>query len=344
MLQRRRIMNTTLMKAIIASIHIFFIALVGIAWAQEEKGPLRVRNQFAPHLMFLTPIPESPRTLSRGTLGGSLALDYSSVFFWESSKEWNALVDMEMAVIDFDLQYGLTDYLTMGLRVPLVSMPDGFLDAPLETFHNAFGFPNYDKHKRPKNEFAYALEKDDRAFFESCSGGLHLGETTLSAKVKLMDKTAHRPLLASLSYQVKLPTGNPDHGFGSGAVDQGVSLATQLSLTPWYLYITPGFYLISNPADSDAPGHVAASDMVSLFVGGEYVHSKALSLLVQLNFYTSPLEHTGIRKLDDGSLELSLGLIYRFNDALGLELAFSEDLTRAAPDFNLHGRISYSLY
>lgn len=318
------------------------LLLSGGAWASPEKGPLRVRNQFAPHLMFLTPIPDSPRTVSAGTFAGSLALDYSSVFFWEKSDDWNALVDMEMAVIEVDLQYGLSDKVTLGLRLPMISMHDGFLDEPLEIFHRAFGFPNYDKHKRPQNEFAYELKKDDTTLFESRSGGLHLGDTTLSAKFGIMDEAVGQPISTALAYQLKLPTGEAAHGFGSGAVDHGLSLLTQLSFAPWYFYLAPGYFLMGNPTETEVA--VSANDMVSIFFGGEYIYSKKLSLLAQLNYYTSPLEYTGISKLDNGSLELGMGLIYRFTNGLGLEFAFCEDLTRAAPDFNIHLRLSYSLY
>jgi hypothetical protein len=57
-------------------------------------GPLEVRNQFAPHLMFLTPVPKGPNPLPKGGFEVDLSLDYSSVFFAEHSEHWSVLVDM----------------------------------------------------------------------------------------------------------------------------------------------------------------------------------------------------------------------------------------------------------
>ena len=86
---------------------------------------------------------------------------------------------------------------------------------------------------------------------------------------------------------------------------------------------------------------VAAKNMFTCFLGGEYLWSPAVSLAVQLNFYTAPFSDTGIEQLDDPSLELSLGAVWRMSPNVDLRLAFCEDLTRSAPDFSLHAAMTY---
>jgi hypothetical protein len=61
-----------------------------------------------------------------------------------------------------------------------------------------------------------------------------------------------------------------------------------------------------------------------------------------MNCYTSPIKNTGIYKLDNGSVELSFGLRYKVSTNVEAEFAFSEDITRAAPDFTLHSGIKYT--
>jgi hypothetical protein len=324
------------------------LLIVQLCWAPtwvraaEEKGPLQVRNQFPPHLMFLTPVPQSPRLPADGQLRGSLAFDYSSVYFDEASANGSALVDMEMAVFELAFDYGLTDRLALGLRLPLVSMNAGFLDGPLETFHETFGLPNYDKQLRPKDDFAYDLKKDGQNWLDPQSGGLNLADITTELKLALVKREGKDPSAVSLSYQVKLPTGDPDHGFGSGAVDHGLFLPIQIQIDRCIVYLTPGYIWVADP-ETDGPD-VAARNVVSFFAGGEYLLTADFSLLTQINFYTSPTERTGIDKLDDGSLDLAVGFHWRFAPELGFEFAFCEDLTRAAPDFNLHGRIVYCCF
>lgn len=315
--------------------------LTANAWAGPENGPLHVRNQFPPHLMFLTPVPDSPRLISRDRLTFSLSADYSSVFVNETSGNASALIDMEMTVLDLSLKYGLAEYLTVSLDIPVVSMNSGFLDGFLETYHNTFGFPNYGREERPKNEFAYALKSNGQEWFTSESGGLHLSDSSVSAKLSLIDEKTgrfekkrafHKSL--SLSYTLKMPTGNEDHGFGSGGFDHGFSLLSQYLMAPFALYLNPSVIFLSAPERADPD--MSVNTIFGLFAGGEYIFSDALALCTQLNYYTSPFENTGISQLDDDSLELALGFTYKLAPSLNLEFAFCEDLTHSAPDFNIH--------
>jgi hypothetical protein len=297
-------------------------------------GPLMVRNQFAPHLMFLTPVPKSPDPLPQGGVELNLALDYSSVFFAEHSDHWSVLVDMEMAVVDLGLRYGLTPRLTLSLSQPAAQMSDGFLDGPLETYHDTFGFPNYDKDTRPKDDFAYFIRKDGRDWFRADAGDWHLMDTTVGGEWKVLSG-AGRAL--SIVYELQLPTGEKESGFGSGSFDHSLMLPSIFRLKPFSIFLTPGFHLPGRPETVAADIHTRP--FASLLFGSAYAYDKDLSLIAQINGYTSPLEKTGISKLDDGSLELGLGFHYRLSRELGLEFAFTEDLTRAAPDFDLHLRV-----
>jgi hypothetical protein len=336
-MQMRVELNKPTLSLLIGLVMSLCCGIAPFARAGEEKGPLAVRNQFPPHLMFLTPIPQSARMPADGELRGSLAIDYSSVFFYEKSTTWSTLVDMEMAVLEMTLDYGLTDRMAVGLRLPFVSMNAGFMDQPLETFHAAFGLPNYDKHLRPKDDFAYDLKKDGQSWLDPESGGINLADITTEVKFAVAKSQGNDPAAISLSYQLKLPTGDSDHGFGSGAIDHGFFLPIQVHVDPYIFYLTPGYIWVADPK-TKGPG-VRARDIQSFFLGGEYLLTSAISLLTQISFYTSPLEKTGIEKLDDGSLELAVGFQWQITPELNFEFAFCEDLTRSVPDFNLHGRV-----
>jgi hypothetical protein len=328
-------MNT---QIFMASVSLFLFAVCqATASASGEVaagGPLQVRNQFPPHLMFLTPIPARPDPLPQGGIQLDLSLDYSSVFFAEHSDRWSVLVDMEMAVVDLGLRFGLTPRLTLSIHQPAARMGDGFLDNILADYHDAFGFPNYDKETRPTDDFAYFIRKDGRDWFRSDAGSWHLMDTTLGAEWGLLGGVRHR---LSLIYEVQLPTGESESGFGSGSFDHSLRLPLAWDRKKLGFFLTPGAHLPGKPDSVDAG--IQTRPFGSLLTGAAYAYRANLSLFVQINGYTSPLEETGIPKLDDGSLELGLGGLYRLGPGLGLEFAFTEDLTRAAPDFNLHLRV-----
>lgn len=328
----------TIALIIMTSVFLFlFGACTAMAFTSGEvagAGPLKVRNQFPPHLMFLTPIPAGPDPLPQGGFQLDLSMDYSSVFFAEHSDRWSVLVDMEMAVVDLGLRYGLTPRLTLSLIQPAARMGDGFLDNFLADYHDAFGFPNYDKDTRPQDDFAYFIRKDGKDWFRSDSGSWHLMDTTLGAEWGLLNGVHHE---ASLIYAVQLPTGESASGFGSGSFDHSLVLPVAWDRKKLRFFLTPGLHLPGEPDSIDASIHTRPFG--SLLMGAAFAYHADLSLNVQINTYSSPLEATGIAKLDDPSLELGLGGFYRLGSDLGLEFTFTEDLTRAAPDFNLHLRV-----
>jgi len=304
-----------------------------LAAAALAEGTLHVRNQFPPHLMFLKSAPDTPRLLPGKGLKFSLSSDYAAVFVNETSENWTALIDMEMTVLDVSLEYGITEYLTLSADAPLVSMNRGFTDGFLENYHSAFGFPNYGRETRPKNEFAYSIKKNGVELFQAKSGGLHLTDMTLSAKMSLPDTGQ---IKSALSYTLKLPTGDYEQGFGSNGFDHGFSLLSEFQIAPFTFRLNPSVIFLSDPETAAGADISVNHTIFGLFAGSEYAFSKSLSLPAQLNYYTAPFKDTGIGQLDTDSLELALGFIYEFTPSISLEFAFCEDLTHSAPDFNIH--------
>ncbi|GBC60607.1 hypothetical protein DENIS_1564 [Desulfonema ishimotonii] len=315
-----------------------FLHRVPLSQAGSSGGPLQVQNRYPPHLMFLTPLPDGPDLPGNNRFETAFSVDYSSVNVNEKSAGWTALIDMEMTVLSFSLAYGLSDRLSVGLYLPLVSMSGGFMDNFLEDYHDTFGFPNYGREDRPKNSFAYSITKDGKDWFQARDNGLHLGESVVSAKYSLWDERRGDRFSATLAYALKLPTGDADRGFGSGGYDHAVSLLSRARFKALAVYLNAGFSILSDPDTLGAD--ISACNIFSMLLGGEYLLNDKWSLLSQLNFYTSPLdEDTGISQLDNESLELSLGCLCRITPDVDFEFAFCEDLTRAAPDFTIHAGI-----
>lgn len=302
--------------------------------AQQQAGPIGVMNQIPTHMLFLTPRPHAPQSLPNKTVRAALSYDYFSIYSNASSRDYRILMDMEATVVDLRLGYGLTERLSFWLRLPFVSMGDGFMDGVLGEYHSIFGMPNYGKERSPDNKFAYRIEKEGQALFKSKKGGLNLTDTTLSVETTLAEFEKVIPTQIGLTYELKLPMGDCDYGLGSGAFDHGVFLPTRLRFSRFNLYLMPGYIRIGTPQFETV--NVSVRDIKSMLIAGEYLFSSHLSVLAQVNAYTSPFVDTGIVKLDSFSAELAVGMRYAFTRQVSLEFAFCEDLTRTAPDFNLH--------
>jgi hypothetical protein len=313
---------------------LLIVLLPATGMAMRQTGPLGVLNQFPIHWIFLTPRPHSLHAISENTITGAVSFNYFSIYSDTSSSTHSHLMDMEAMVLDIRLAYGLTDDLSFGAIIPMASMQDGFMDHSLEWFHRSFGLPNYGKERRPKDEFAYVIEKNGQVWFKAKKGGLNLLDSTFFTQLDLIDFRPHFPAIAGLTYQAKIPSGDETHGFGSGAWDHGIFIPIKVSFSAINVYLTPGYIFINTPEFNNS--NISTCDIKSLFLGGEYLYSSNLSLLAQINSYTSPFKDTGIEKLDVSSVELALGVRWAFTPQLDVEMAFCEDLTRSAPDFNLH--------
>ena len=319
------------------------IALV-VFWcvtAAAGQGPLQVQNRFPLHLVFLTPRPTNAELPSEGSLQSTLSIDYSSVYLNEERSEWSALVDMEMAVVDLSLAYGITPRFSISAQVPLVSMNSGFLDGFLGDFHDAFGLPNYGREDRPNDSFAYDMSKNGRTWIQGDTAGFRWADMTVSGHMQLFKLDSSGKWLGALSASVKLPIGDEELGYGSGRLDAGLFLPTQWEGEHWALYLMPGFIWHADPKTRAAD--VSAQDSFSMFAGVAYASSDRWQWYAQLNYFSSPLEETRISVIDDGAVELTLGFRRILNENWSLQFAFCEDIfTQAAPDFNLHLGLTWS--
>lgn len=320
--------------------HIWHIIALGVLLisatggrAGADFGPLQATNRLPLHLLFLKPRPVPVQGPARGELEVAVAAEYSNTFFDHRNDRWDVLMDMEIMVAEISLVFSPAPKTQLRLHLPLVSMGHGFMDGFLENYHDALGVSNYGREKRPKNEFAYHVTKDGLTWVQGETGTLQIADMTVSAQYELMKVRGDLKMSGSLMMSLKLPSGDPDRGLGSGAIDFGVFVPMRWSTDPWTFFLMPGAALIGDPQTRGAD--VSSRNTVALFGGVAYDYSPRTTFLVQLNYYTSPIEQTDLDDLDQGALELDIGFHRQLAENCVLEFAFGEDLTRALPDFNL---------
>jgi hypothetical protein len=318
---------------------LYIVWAVGVLLVLEVKaydgyGPLQTTNRFPLHMLVLTPRPVSADLPKQGTLGATLAMEYSSTYFNHRNALWDLVFDMELFVAELSTVYGLSEKMAIRLDVPAITLQGGFLDGFLQNYHDVLGVSNYGREDRPKNEFAYRATKDGELWVQGGGGVLQISDIRISTQYALASMTlAGYTFNSSLLATVKVPTGDADSGLGSGQYDVGMFLPIKWTGDRWSFYLMPGFIWIDDPKTSGA--RVSACNTTSMFAGMAFEYNRKWRWLAQLNYYSSPFEKTGLEELDRGALELTFGVQRPLSPSLYCELAFSEDLTLAVPDFNL---------
>lgn len=302
---------------------LFLTFLLSPSMALSLEGPLRVKNQFPLFLQLNAPFMEK----AAGEDSLSLGLSYSSVFMKKRSAEW--LVDLDLELAEFNLTWKkmIPRGIELGLEIPILGFSSGVLDYPLESYHNAFGFPDYGRSRFPKNQFRYQVINRGGVVVQGENGRIGPGDIRLTAKKELF--TGRTAL--SLKGDLELPTGSPGTGFGNGSLDVGLSLIGEYTISQTFK--------VTGTLGGVAPGELKANQNVGLnsffyFGGtGELQLFKPFEVIGQFLVQTSPYPDTGISQIDQTAVILTLGGRYRWGKN-HIEFSFTEDLnTSGAPDF-----------
>ncbi len=291
--------------------------------AASPDGPFRVKNQFPLFLHLNTPIME--KAAQEDSI--ALSLSYSSVFMKKMSSDWLLDLDLELAEFTFAYKKNLPGRIELGLEVPLLGFSPGILDQPLESYHSAFGFPDYGRSRFPKNEFHYRLLRKGKVVVEGESGRVGPGDLRLTGK---KDFPLGETLLA-VKADLELPTGDPNTGFGNGSLDWGLAVIGERKLGQTF-HLTGALGLV-RPGDLRARETVGLQPYYYCGATAEWAWWKNFEVLGQFLVQTSPYPETGISAVDQTGVILTLGGRYAFGRN-ALELSFTEDLnTTGAPDF-----------
>ncbi|NOY39431.1 MAG: DUF3187 family protein [Nitrospirae bacterium] len=317
--------NKKILIAIILCLASFlFLGTAGTVRGFE--GPLNIRNSFP---LFLSI--GSPSIISAEAENSvDLNLMYSSTYLVNTSGEWSFNLDLEAAIIDLQIKrlfFG--DSVELSLDIPVLSFNSGFfLDGFLESYHSALGFPDYGRSNRPPNDFLFEVTHNGRTVVAGKSGEIALGDIRMGIKKAVYVKDPY----VSLYGFVEFPTGDPESGYGNGALDTGVALLVNKGIGDSVMtYFNAGAVFTDSFRAEET---IDLEDYLYGAAGVEWLYSGNLSLNTQFFIQGSPFRNTGIRAIDEVATILSFGGRYRINPGRFLEFSFSEDTnTAGAPDF-----------
>ncbi len=287
------------------------------------SGPLQVRNQFPLFLGAAPPYLESAELRDSLTLG----LHHSSVYLLETTAAWSVRMDLELTEMDIRLKKRITARTEIGLDLPVIRPAAGFLDGPLEEWHDLLGVGDYGRGARPQNEFLYAIDRNGAPVIRGESARTGLGDLRLTLKQVLLEGTATVSVLAG----IEAPTGDARTGYGNGSIDLLAAVLADLQWGDVYRgYLNAGYIV---PGDLKGYQTVGLRNAAYAALGLEAAWRPRFSLLVQTLAQQSPLPVTGAHHIDRPSVLLTVGGRYAFEQG-SLELSLTEDASvSGAPDF-----------
>ena len=296
-------------------------------------GPFQVRNQFPLFLPFHPPFLESSAV--RDSV--SVSLSHSSVYVTEASQFWTVNMDLELTELAVRLKKRFGDRLEIGLDVPFLRPTEGFLDRPLENFHNTLNTGDYGRHERPYNTFLYEVLYQGRPVILPESDKAGVGDVRLTFKREVTDGMP----LVSIMGSIELPTGDAKGGYGNGSYDASLAMLVDIELGKTYR----GY----GNAGAVFPGALKGYETVPMrtyYYGGFGIEAawwERFSVIVQTMVATSPYPDTGIRQVDWPGILLVVGGRYSFGTS-SIEFSLTEDPdTAGAPDFilNVTGKMNF---
>ena len=300
---------------------VLVISCAAPAWPFD--GPLQVRNQFP---IFL---PLDPTYLESAVVSDAavLSLSHSSVYVTQTSAAWTVNMDLELTELMIRLKKKFGSRTELGLDVPFLRPTEGFLDRPLDSFHDFLGTEDYGRHARPYNEFLYEVMYQGKPVIQPVNGRSGIGDVRMTLKHVVNDA---KPLV-SLMANIELPTGDAKTGYGNGSIDAAFAVLVDLDLGKQYR----GYGNVGVVVPGDLKGYQAIPMRTYAYAGFgvEAAWWDRFSIIVQTVVAGSPYPTTGIRQVDWPGILLTFGGRYSFGSS-SIEFSLTEDPdTAGAPDF-----------
>ena len=130
------------------------------------EGPLQIKNQYPIFIHADEPYLEKASMES----SFSASLSHSSTYTVQNSSNWYFGMDMEITELNFRYKKNIKNLVEIGIDIPLLSFSGGFMDGFLDSYHGAFGFPDYGRSNRPLNDFLYEVRRDSDLVIKGKTG------------------------------------------------------------------------------------------------------------------------------------------------------------------------------
>ncbi|MDT8369809.1 MAG: DUF3187 family protein [Longimicrobiales bacterium] len=294
------------------------------------NGPFRVPEQNPLYQRFLTPRPERAELLEPGQIEFAMRSTYSNIFEFVRTTEVAATLDTERSTTGMEVVWAPSARYEVGVRGAIVIDYGGFLDGPVQEFHDIFNLPNGNRDDVENGNVDLSLVTPGDTVF-SLDEGAHLTDPVVWVAVPLL--RGRRALAARVS--LKLPIGSSNHS--TGKTDVGVQLDGQHVFTNWAVYSGLAVSTLNAGSELDRWDKDVA---LTWHLGGERRIGEGWGILAQFQGSTAFLEGFGDRVLDRAPVNFGVGASGRAGSEWTWQAVFTEDIRSNSPavdfTFDIH--------
>jgi hypothetical protein len=232
------------------------------------------------------------------------------------------------------VQRGLGHEMEWGVELPHLSQRGGSLDSFVEDWHDWFNLPDGGRPQTARNQLNYRYQRYGQARIGITQPDSGVGDLRLNGAQQLSRGGERGGHDLALRASLKLPTGDADSLFGSGATDFALWLSAACGQAvcsgDWGSYGGGGVLWVGQgDVLPDMQQHVVAfgSAGISWRATGD------VSLKAQLDAHTAFYRDTRLPQLGSASAQFVMGGTWALSRQTAVDFALAEDIiVNTAPD------------
>lgn len=322
-------------------------AQTGSEGTTVPKGPLVGKNLYLPFAVYYTYPGFPAQPAEEGAIGNLASVYYLNDVKTVGTEDifgnpvYYTIQDYESMIIEYSFFWQAAQLWQFGTALRVQAFYGGFLDAPIEWFHQFFGLPNEGRDYIAMNQLNIDVVNKNSVNIMLDHAAFVFGDMDIWARWSFFSS---REIYLAVLAAVKLPTGFLS---GISAVSSGYpDLAFQV-LADWHPLELFSFYAqagLTVPADSFWPG--LESDPYPFFQGmicTEFHPDRAYSVILQLNIKTRVLSgyelHFFFQQTDRLSLpqlNILTGIKWRTKDLLWQAYIEEDAITNQGADITVN--------
>ncbi|MGB5329619.1 MAG: DUF3187 family protein [Gammaproteobacteria bacterium] len=249
----------------------------------------------------------------------------------ESKGDEYLALDVENYRYELGLRYRKDNWLGQ-VNAPFIANRGGEFDDAIDSWHDAFGLPEGDRNKFPKNDIDIEYIRDGEVEYSQDKSSSGLADISLALGYQLTEGTRY-------FVGIELPTGSESDYSGNEAIDFATWLTHETLINAeMSLY---GLLGVSFPGDDGNLQGLLVDEIWVAQLGTQYLFNDGLAGTVQLDWHSEVIDGSDLTAFGD-SLQIQLGLGFlKLFDNHRLDLFFSEDIkVESAPDITFGLRLA----
>ncbi|HEV8700574.1 MAG TPA: DUF3187 family protein [Candidatus Polarisedimenticolia bacterium] len=322
------------------------------AFASAPDDPLPIRSQLPFKLLFLEPAPAAAGIEPDREARFALHLTYentlvaSDALVNEFDRNGDAydgrvtfptlasiaagqpsgtayVLDGETLRTVLDARLGIARRLEVGVEVPFLSQGRGFMDGPIDSFHDHLHLPDGGRTGFARGEFRAGYIGDGQTvYLDDPPGGFRLGDIVVSVAGAIVRPRGRMPAV-SAALSAKLPTGAFRNLAGSGSTDYGLALRLSRKWPRSTLHLGSAWNHVGEwKLAPGLPLHASRS----LYASYAFAANPRVHLIAQAIRTSGPFPFRSGNDLGKVAMEVSAGIRYHLPGGVDLEWAVIENL------------------